>query len=158
MHHRSETENGKTHFAPKRLERVLLTGTRFSGRHYGQRPLWGHQQAAHMAAPTEGQNIKKALAKGAVHTWRKADVGCLDNNSGQPRVIPGACTPRSAAPTTDASPDVAPVHTDATPVLLLDEAARNEWMMAPWELARQLQKPPSTGALRVVAAGLKEDP
>ena len=27
-----------------------------------------HQQAAHMAAPTEGQNIKKALAKGEPST------------------------------------------------------------------------------------------
>jgi hypothetical protein len=27
--------------------------------------------------------------------------------------------------TTDASPDVAPIHPDATPVLLLDDGARN---------------------------------
>ena len=27
-----------------------------------------HQQAAHMAAPTEGQNIKKTLAKGEPST------------------------------------------------------------------------------------------
>jgi len=27
-----------------------------------------HKQAAHMAAPTEGQNIKKALAKGEPST------------------------------------------------------------------------------------------
>jgi hypothetical protein len=27
-----------------------------------------HQQAAHMAAPTEGQNIKKALANGEPST------------------------------------------------------------------------------------------
>jgi len=27
-----------------------------------------HQQAAHMAAPTEGQNIKKALARGEPST------------------------------------------------------------------------------------------
>jgi putative SOS response-associated peptidase YedK len=32
--------------------------------------------------------------------------------------------------TTDASPDVAPIHPDATPVLLLGEAAREQWMAA----------------------------
>jgi putative SOS response-associated peptidase YedK len=38
--------------------------------------------------------------------------------------------------TTDASPDVAPIHPDATPVLLLDEDASETWMNAPWELAQ----------------------
>ena len=33
--------------------------------------------------------------------------------------------------TTDASEDVAPIHPDATPVLLLDEGAREMWMNAP---------------------------
>src|SRR5215469_4539724 len=59
--------------------------------------------------------------------------------------------------TTEASPDVKPIHPDATPVLLLDEAARDEWMTAPWEIAHDLQKPPPKGALRIVAAGKKED-
>lgn len=59
--------------------------------------------------------------------------------------------------TTDASPDVAPVHPDATPVLLLDEPAREQWMNAPWEIARDLQKPPPGGALQVVRRDVKED-
>jgi len=59
--------------------------------------------------------------------------------------------------TTDASPDVAPVHPDATPVLLLNEAAREDWMIAPWGVARDLQKPPPAGALRVVATDMKRD-
>jgi putative SOS response-associated peptidase YedK len=59
--------------------------------------------------------------------------------------------------TTDASPDVAPIHPDATPVLLLDEEAREMWMNAPIELALTLQKPPPAGALRIVAAGEKQD-
>ncbi len=57
--------------------------------------------------------------------------------------------------TTDASPDVAPIHPDATPVLLLDQEARERWMNAPWEIARELQKPPRGGALRVVATDTK---
>ena len=60
--------------------------------------------------------------------------------------------------TTDASPDVVAIHPDATPVLLLDEVARDTWMSAPWEIARELQKPPLAGALKIVATGLKEDP
>ena len=59
--------------------------------------------------------------------------------------------------TTDASPDVAPIHPDATPVLLLDEDARSRWMNAPWEVARDLQRPPPAGALRIVATGEKQD-
>ena len=59
--------------------------------------------------------------------------------------------------TTDASPDVAPIHADATPVLLLDQAAREEWMNAHWDVARELQKPPPAGALKVVRRDAKED-
>jgi len=59
--------------------------------------------------------------------------------------------------TTDASHDVSPVHSDATPVCLFTEAAREDWMTAPWELARELQRPPAPGTLRIVAAGEKSD-
>lgn len=59
--------------------------------------------------------------------------------------------------TTDASADVAPIHPDATPVLLLDEAARDAWMTAPWDIARELQRPPPPGALRIVATDTKQD-
>jgi putative SOS response-associated peptidase YedK len=59
--------------------------------------------------------------------------------------------------TTEASPDVAPIHSDATPVLLLDEDAREMWMNAPWELAQTLQRPRPAGALRVVATDVKQD-
>lgn len=59
--------------------------------------------------------------------------------------------------TTDASHDVLPVHSDATPVLLLDEDARETWMNAPWEIARELQRPPPPGALRIVATDTKQD-
>lgn len=59
--------------------------------------------------------------------------------------------------TTDASPDVAPIHPDATPVLLLDEAAREQWMKAPMEEALLLQRPPPAGAFKIVGAGEKQD-
>jgi hypothetical protein len=44
--------------------------------------LWvPHQQAAHMAAPTERQNIEEnPCQRGAVHTWRKADIGLIVTN------------------------------------------------------------------------------
>ena len=41
---------------------------------------------------------------------------------------------------------------------MLDEDARDAWMEAPWELARDLQRPPPKGALKIVASGRKEDP
>ena len=59
--------------------------------------------------------------------------------------------------TTDASLDVAPIHPDATPVCLFTEEEREMWMNAPWEIARELQKPPSPGALMVVAVDTKQD-
>jgi putative SOS response-associated peptidase YedK len=59
--------------------------------------------------------------------------------------------------TTDASPDVALIHPDATPVLLLDREAREKWMNAPWGIARELQKPPPACTLMVVRRGAKED-
>jgi putative SOS response-associated peptidase YedK len=59
--------------------------------------------------------------------------------------------------TTGASPDVAPIRPDATLVLLLDKPAREQWMLAPWEIARELQKPPPAGALKLVARDTKED-
>jgi putative SOS response-associated peptidase YedK len=59
--------------------------------------------------------------------------------------------------TTDASPDVLAIHSDATPVCLSDQVARDMWMHALWEIARELQKPPPAGALKVVATDTKED-
>jgi len=59
--------------------------------------------------------------------------------------------------TTDANPDVAPIHPETTPVLLLDERSREMWMNAPWEMARELQRPPAAGALKIVALATKQD-
>ena len=59
--------------------------------------------------------------------------------------------------TTSASPDVAPIHPDATPVLLLDEGDREMWMHAPVEMALSLQRPPPAGALKIVAVDTKQD-
>ncbi|MBV9550370.1 MAG: SOS response-associated peptidase [Alphaproteobacteria bacterium] len=59
--------------------------------------------------------------------------------------------------TTDASVDVAPIHPDASPVLLLDQEAQEAWLNAPWEIARDLQKPPPPGSLRIVATDTKQD-
>ena len=59
--------------------------------------------------------------------------------------------------TTDASHDVAPVHSDATPVCLFTEDEREMWMNAPVEMALSLQRPPAPGALRVVATDTKQD-
>lgn len=59
--------------------------------------------------------------------------------------------------TTDASADVAPIHPDATPVLMLDEHAREMWMNAPIDMALTLQRPPPSGALKIVTAEEKQD-
>lgn len=59
--------------------------------------------------------------------------------------------------TTDASHDVAPVHSDATPVCLFTDDEREMWMNAPVEMALSLQRPPLPGSLRVVAIDTKTD-
>jgi putative SOS response-associated peptidase YedK len=40
---------------------------------------------------------------------------------------------------------------------MLDQDAREAWMNAPWEIARELQKPPPKGALKIVRRDAKED-
>jgi putative SOS response-associated peptidase YedK len=60
--------------------------------------------------------------------------------------------------TTDASHDVAPVHSDATPVCLFTEDEREMWMNAPVELALTLQRPPPPRALKIVVRDTKQDP
>ena len=45
------------------------------GGHYGQRSCEPHQQAEHMAAPTNAALVTKSPCQlGAVHTWPKADI------------------------------------------------------------------------------------
>jgi putative SOS response-associated peptidase YedK len=50
-----------------------------------------------------------------------------------------------------------PVDPDAMPVLLMDQVQHDQWMNAPWEVARELQKPPPTGTLKVARRDAKED-
>jgi len=59
--------------------------------------------------------------------------------------------------TTDANDMVRPVHRDAMPALLMDQAEREQWMNAPMEAALMLQRPAANEAVRVVLAGPKED-
>jgi putative SOS response-associated peptidase YedK len=59
--------------------------------------------------------------------------------------------------TSEASADVREIHPDATPVILLSQEEQEAWLNAPWEIARDLQKPPRAGALRIVAFNTKKD-
>jgi putative SOS response-associated peptidase YedK len=59
--------------------------------------------------------------------------------------------------TTAPNAEVAPVHSKAMPVLLLDEAARETWLNAPVEEALKLQRPAPDGTLKIVAVRPKED-
>ena len=99
-----ETGSGKTHLrhsassacfwsGPVLAEGIMASGFRVP-----------HQQAAHMAAPTEGRTSKYPCQGRAVHTWRKADVpgGCQTDGgikqfSGHIMADPAAPRPRSTA-------------------------------------------------------------
>jgi putative SOS response-associated peptidase YedK len=59
--------------------------------------------------------------------------------------------------TTDASENVAPIPSDAMPVLLLEDGEHEMWKSAPWDVAQSLQRPSPQSALRVVAKDTKQD-
>jgi putative SOS response-associated peptidase YedK len=59
--------------------------------------------------------------------------------------------------TTDPNAEVAAVHPKAMPVILTTPEQCEAWMTAPWELARELQRPLPDGALTIVARGGKQD-
>jgi putative SOS response-associated peptidase YedK len=59
--------------------------------------------------------------------------------------------------TTEANAEVGAIHPKAMPVILRSEDEIETWMKAPAAEALKLQRPLPDGALRIVAAGAKED-
>ena len=60
--------------------------------------------------------------------------------------------------TTDPNREVGAIHPKAMPVILTTAEERDAWLMAPWTEACALQRPLPDGALRIVAAGERQDP
>ncbi|MFN4091020.1 MAG: SOS response-associated peptidase [Alphaproteobacteria bacterium] len=59
--------------------------------------------------------------------------------------------------TTEANDTVRPIHAQAMPVILTDEAACTTWLSAPVEEALALQRPPDADRLEIVARGERQD-
>ena len=59
--------------------------------------------------------------------------------------------------TTEPNAEVAPVHEEAMPVLLLNKGERETWLKAPMNEALALQRPAQNGSLKIVATGSRKD-
>jgi putative SOS response-associated peptidase YedK len=55
--------------------------------------------------------------------------------------------------TTEPNAEVAPIHPKAMPVILTEQDELEAWMMAPWAVVKELQRPLPDGMLSVVARG-----
>lgn len=59
--------------------------------------------------------------------------------------------------TCEPNAEVGAIHPKAMPVILTEPGELETWMTAPWEIARELQRPLPNGALRIVARGARQD-
>jgi putative SOS response-associated peptidase YedK len=59
--------------------------------------------------------------------------------------------------TTDANGVVGSVHPKAMPVLLTSREEMDTWLQAPWEIARELQRPLPDKQMTIVASGRRQD-
>ncbi|RUT32666.1 SOS response-associated peptidase [Arsenicitalea aurantiaca] len=59
--------------------------------------------------------------------------------------------------TSEPNAEVGAIHPKAMPVILTTSDELDMWMTAPWEIARELQRPLPDGALQIVARGRKDD-
>ena len=59
--------------------------------------------------------------------------------------------------TTEPNAEVAPIHPKAMPAILIERDELETWMTAPWDVAKELQRPLPNGMLKIVARGKSDE-